>query len=73
MVASSIRRDHGHFDVLKISDLKEKGIVTNRVTLQRWIENGDFPAGIELGPNTRAWTEGEIKEWYERRRREGCR
>ena len=58
---------------LKFSDLKEKGIVTNRVTLQRWIENGDFPAGIKLGPNTRAWTEDEIKEWYERRRREGCR
>ena len=58
---------------LKFSDLKEKGIVTNRVTLQRWIENGDFPAGNKLGPNTRAWTEDEIKEWYERRRREGCR
>jgi predicted DNA-binding transcriptional regulator AlpA len=55
---------------LRFPDLKAKGIVTNWTTLLRWIERGEFPAGVLLGPNTRAWSEQVIAEWLERRGRE---
>ena len=50
-------------NLLRFSDLKERGIVQNWVTLQRWISGNDFPPGRKLGPNTRVWTESEIEEW----------
>ena len=52
---------------LRFSDLVDRGIVTNRVTLGRWIKLHNFPAGILLGPNTRAWPEDSVNAWIEAR------
>jgi predicted DNA-binding transcriptional regulator AlpA len=49
--------------LLRFKDLRERRIVDNRPTLQRWIAIEGFPPGRMLGPNTRAWTEEEIAEW----------
>ena len=47
-------------------DLLERNIVTNRVTLNRWIENKEFPEPIRIGPNTIAWRVSEVEAWLER-------
>ena len=39
----------------RYADLVEDRIVNNRTTLSRWIKNYGFPAGVNLGPNTKAW------------------
>ena len=49
--------------LLRVRDLKDRGIIYNWTTLHRWIANGQFPPGRYLGPNTRVWTEDEIAEW----------
>jgi predicted DNA-binding transcriptional regulator AlpA len=50
--------------LLRFKDLKERGVVNNWPTLLNWIGNGHFPPGRKIGPNSRAWTEDEISEWY---------
>jgi Prophage CP4-57 regulatory protein (AlpA) len=50
-------------NLIRFSDLKQRGIVNNHVTLQRWIEREGFPPGMMLGPNTRVWRESEIEQW----------
>ena len=52
---------------LRFRDLKARGIVSNWVTLGRWIEEQSFPRGRLLSRNTRAWTEAEIMEWIDSR------
>ena len=52
---------------LRFRDLKERGIVSNRVTLGSWIQNQGFPPGRLIGPNARAWTEAEISDYLKRR------
>jgi predicted DNA-binding transcriptional regulator AlpA len=52
---------------LRFPDLKSRGIVSNWVTLRRWIETQGFPSGVKLGPNTRAWDEGSIESWLAQR------
>jgi hypothetical protein len=54
--------------LLRFADLKARGIVNNWLTLKRWIEHQGFPPGIKLGPNSRAWPEGEIEAWLASRR-----
>ena len=54
--------------LLRFSDLRDRGIVNNRATLGRWIQQIGFPNGIKLGANTRVWTEEEIDEWIQARR-----
>jgi hypothetical protein len=49
---------------LRFKHLKERGIVDNYVTLDRWIKEYGFPPGRLLGPNIRAWTDQEIAEWF---------
>ena len=49
--------------LLRFRDLKDRKIVTNHVTLKRWIEGEGFPPGRMLGPNTRVWREDEIEAW----------
>ena len=49
--------------LVRFIDLKKRNIVTNRPTLNRWIEKEGFPPGLLLGPNTRAWPESEIEAW----------
>ena len=48
---------------LRYADLVERQIVNNRTTLQRWIRNYDFPTGILLGPNSRAWPADQVEAW----------
>jgi hypothetical protein len=48
---------------LRYSDLKERGIVNNRVTLKGWIQRIGFPEGQMTGPNTRTWGEDEVEDW----------
>lgn len=48
-------------------DLVKVGIVNNRTTLSRWIKDHGFPAGVMLGPNTRAWPVDEVDAWLEKR------
>jgi predicted DNA-binding transcriptional regulator AlpA len=49
--------------LLRFKNLKELGIVRNWTTLARWINNGTFPPGQLIGPNTRVWTETELADW----------
>ena len=48
---------------VRFAGLKARGIVSNHVTLKRWIEKEGFPSGILLGPNTRAWREEDVEAW----------
>lgn len=54
---------------LSFKDLKDRGIVRNRVTLSRWIESQGFPQGVLLGPNTRRFSETEVENWLAERAR----
>ena len=54
---------------LRFADLKARNIVRNHTTLSRWIRKLDFPPGVMIGPNSRAWTEEEIEEYEAKRRR----
>ena len=56
---------------LRFRDLKARGIVGTWPTFKRRIERDGFPPGRMIGPNTRAWTEEEIDEWYRSRPVEG--
>ncbi len=51
----------------RFTDLKAAGIVRNRMTLSRWIKSQGFPAGVLLGPNTRAWRADDIERWLAER------
>ena len=53
--------------LLRFADLKARGIVRNRTTLSRWIQNLGFPPGVMLGMNTRTWTKEEIDAWLAER------
>jgi prophage regulatory protein len=46
----------------RFSEIKERGYVTNRMTLSRWIKAGRFPAPVRLGPNTVAWSDVQLAE-----------
>jgi predicted DNA-binding transcriptional regulator AlpA len=48
---------------LRFADLKERGIVSNWMTLHRWVESRGFPPGRLLGENTRVWTQEELDHW----------
>ena len=55
--------------LVRYCDLVERNIVTNRVTLKRWMDREDdpFPAAIQLGPNSIAWDSRAVATWVERR------
>ena len=66
--------DKGHLgkvimasQLLRFRDLKDRSIVSNHVTLGRWIAREGFPPGFMLGPNTRVWREDEIDAWLDSR------
>jgi hypothetical protein len=52
---------------LRFSDLKERNIVNNWVTLRNWIDNENFPPGKMVGPNTRIWSEPDVAAWLDSR------
>jgi predicted DNA-binding transcriptional regulator AlpA len=49
--------------LIRYTDLVAKGVVNSRMTLKRLIDNQDFPPGILVTPNSRAWDEGEVDAW----------
>ena len=53
--------------ILRYPDLVKAGIVSNRVTLKRWIERENFPAPLRLGPNSIGWRAEDIRSWIEER------
>jgi len=48
---------------LRYADLVKIGDINNRATLSRWIATEGFPAGIMLGPNSRAWPKESVTAW----------
>jgi predicted DNA-binding transcriptional regulator AlpA len=52
---------------LRFRELKERGIVENRVTLGNWVKTLGFPHGQLTGPNSRTWGEDEVQAWLDRR------
>lgn len=59
--------------LFRYRDLVERKIVTNRVTLRRWMERevDPFPAAIRLGQNSIAWKTSDVEAWLERRAKGG--
>ena len=57
---------HALSPVSRIS--KQRNIVRNWTTLARLINEQEFPAGVRLGAQTRAWEEAEVEAWLESRR-----
>lgn len=53
--------------LLRFRDLTERGIVSNRMTLHRWIAGGHFPPPIKIGPNSIAWRSDVIEAWLAER------
>ena len=49
--------------LLRYADLVELGLFNNRNTLKNWVRLRGFPPGRLVGPNTRMWTESEVKEF----------
>jgi predicted DNA-binding transcriptional regulator AlpA len=52
---------------VRYAELKQLGIVNNRVTLSNWIRERGFPPGQLTGPNTRTWDEDEVQRWLDSR------
>ena len=50
-------------NLLRMPDLKARGIVNSWPMLKRRIEHDNFPPGRMIGPNSRAWTEDEVEDW----------
>jgi predicted DNA-binding transcriptional regulator AlpA len=48
---------------LRYRDLKERGIVNSWPQLKDRIKRDGFPPGRLLGPNFRAFDEGEVEVW----------
>ncbi len=53
---------------LRYPQLVERGLINNRQTLKRWIDQYDFPRPIRLGPNTAAWEEAAVEAWLQARK-----
>lgn len=48
--------------MLKIEDVVEKTSL-GKSTLEKMIENGEFPKPLKLGPRTRRWHAEDINKW----------
>ena len=53
--------------LLRFADLKAAGIINSWVMLKRRVKHDNFPPGVMIGKNTRAWDEAEIKAWLKSR------
>ena len=49
--------------LIKYADLVAKGVINSRMTLKRLIDNHEFPPGIRVTPNSRAWVEEDVDAW----------
>ena len=54
--------------VLRIGEVLER-VGISKSTLWRWIQAGQFPKPINLGPRAVGWIEEEIDEWISSRSR----
>jgi predicted DNA-binding transcriptional regulator AlpA len=54
---------------LRFNDLRDRGIINNRMTLTRWIKNEGFPEPYRFGPRNTAWAEDEVNAWIESRKK----
>jgi predicted DNA-binding transcriptional regulator AlpA len=54
-------------NLLRFRDLKARGIANSWTMLKLRIERDGFPSGRMIGPNSRAWSEEEIDDWYKSR------
>jgi Prophage CP4-57 regulatory protein (AlpA) len=52
---------------VRYADLVAAGIVANWTTLLRLIDDEQFPRGVMLSPNIRAWRLDEVEAWLETR------
>jgi predicted DNA-binding transcriptional regulator AlpA len=50
-------------ELVRFKDLRRLGVVTSWPQLRYMQEKYNFPAGMLLGANTRAWKATEIAEW----------
>ena len=48
---------------VRYQDLVKAGIVQNRVTLARLINQDGFPTGYMIGRNTRLWALADVEAW----------
>jgi predicted DNA-binding transcriptional regulator AlpA len=53
--------------MIRYNDLVEKGVVSSRMTLKRLIDTQDFPPGVLITPNARAWDEDLVDAWIANR------
>ena len=49
--------------LLSFNDLKDRGIVKNRMTLKRYTDDLGFPPGFMLSGNSRRWLETDVNDW----------
>lgn len=54
--------------ILRLNDVR-KLIGLHKSTIYRLIERKEFPAPIQLGPNSVGWLREEIEEWIATRKR----
>ena len=40
----------------------------SRATLRRWVQHEGFPKPRPIAPNSVAWSEREVKEWWEKKK-----
>lgn len=53
--------------LLRFRDLKARKIASSYTQLKRLQDDHGFPSGRLLGPNSRAWTEEEVAQWFANR------
>jgi predicted DNA-binding transcriptional regulator AlpA len=52
---------------LRFHDLVALGILTNRMTLKRWIDDQGFPRPIKLGHSTAVYPADAVEAWIAQR------
>jgi hypothetical protein len=54
--------------MVRYPELKDAGVVNNRVTLQNIIKNDGFPPPVKIGGWACAWFQDEVEAYLERKR-----
>lgn len=49
--------------LLTMKQLREI-VPKDKATIYRWIKQGIFPAGYQIGPQSVAWLRSEVMEWF---------
>ncbi|NOI67791.1 AlpA family transcriptional regulator [Vibrio sp. 99-8-1] len=51
---------------IKLSEILELTKVS-KVTVYRWIKNGNFPRPINFGGRSSVWLESEVNDWLDQK------